>query len=115
MQTEQLGMRSATLTIGILLVSTTTTRADEAQTARDEMQRALNKETMATPFNAGDIKKASVYAVEAKAQNVQPVLQPPSYWIPGWTCASMTASPYYTYLGYRNCIYYHHYHGRYWR
>jgi hypothetical protein len=91
------------------------TSAADADAAREEMQRKLNSETMATPFNAGDIKKATAYAQEAKAQNIVPVAQAPSYWMPGWTCASMSSYRYYNYTAYRDCVYYHHYYGRYWR
>jgi hypothetical protein len=89
--------------------------AADNDAAREEMQRKLNAETMATPFNPGDIKKATAYAEEAKRQNVVPVSQAPSYWMQGWTCASMSGYAYYNYTAYRDCVYYHHYHGRYWR
>ena len=89
--------------------------ADDDDKAREEMQRKLNNEVMASPFNAGDVKKAQAYAEEAKKQNVAPVEQPPNYWVPGWTCANMTLYPYYQYGAYRNCVYYHYYYGRYWR
>jgi hypothetical protein len=87
----------------------------DADAAREEMQKALNKEVMASPFNAGDINKATAYALDAKKQGLVPVPQGPTYWQPGWTCANMTVSPYYSYSSYRNCVYYHHYYGRYWR
>jgi hypothetical protein len=89
--------------------------ADDAEKAREEMQRQLNQQVMSAPFNAGDIKKAESYAEEAKKQGVVPVPQPPRYWAPGWTCANLTGYAYYNYGDYRNCIYYHHYYGRYWR
>jgi len=89
--------------------------AADADAAREEVQKALNAQVMSTPFNAGDIKKAEAYAVEAKRKNLQPVAQPPAYWLPGWTCASIASHAYYSYVAYRDCVYYHHYHGRYWR
>jgi hypothetical protein len=89
--------------------------AADAGTAREDMQRALNKETMATAFNPGDIKKAQAYAEEAKKQNVPPPAQPPAYWVPGWTCANMISYAGYAYGDYQGCVYYHHYYGRYWR
>ena len=89
--------------------------ADNADKSQEEMQRALNERVMATPFNPGDIKKAQGWAEEAKKQGVIPVAQPPSYWVPGWSCANLTTYTGYLYGDYRNCIYYHHYYGRYWR
>jgi hypothetical protein len=87
--------------------------ADDA--AREAMQRDLNKAVMATPFDPGDVKKAQAYAEDAKKQNIQPVQQPPAYWVPGWTCGNLIAYRYYQYGDYQSCIYYHHYYGRYWR
>ncbi len=89
--------------------------AADTDQAREEMQKALNAQTMATPFNAGDIKKAEAYSEEAKKQGVVPPAQPPSYWGNGWTCNNLISYQYYYYNDYRNCIYYHHYYGRYWR
>ena len=83
--------------------------------AREAMQRQLNNQVMSAPFNAGDIDKAEEYAAGAKKQNIQPVARPPAYWAPGWTCANLTTYAYYNYGDYRNCVYYHHYYGSYWR
>lgn len=91
-------------------------RADAAaDQAREDAQRALNATVMAAPFNPGDIRKAEAYAQQAKKEGVVPVPQPPAYWVPGWTCANLTGYAGYVYGDYRNCIYYHHYYGRYWR
>jgi hypothetical protein len=95
-----------------LAVASASVSADDA--AREEMQRKLNEQVMASPFNAGDIKKAEAWAVEAKKKGVVPEQQPPGYWRPGWTCHHMTAYPGYYYRHYRNCVYYHRYYGRYW-
>ena len=88
--------------------------ADDEDTVRAEMQRALNNEVAASSFNAGDIKKAEAYSEQAKKQNIPPVMQPPAYWTPGWTCGSLMGYRYYVYNDYRNCVYYHHHYGRYW-
>ena len=111
-------MRSPNALLGILAsaVAISTALADEAtDRAREEMQKKLNEEVMATPFNPGDIKKAQAYAEEARKQNVAPVMRPPAYWVPGWTCGSLVTYRYYSYGDYRACIYHHHYYGRYWR
>lgn len=85
-----------------------------ADEAREVMQSQLNQEVMATPFSSGDVKKATDYAEEAKKQKVVPVAQAPAYWVPGWTCANLTGYAYYNYTTYRDCVYFHHYYGRYW-
>lgn len=91
--------------------------APDVRTAvdKEQMQQALNREVMATPFNPGDIKRAQAYAEEARRQSLPPVEQPPAYWVPGWTCANLIVYPAYSYGDYRGCIYYHHVYGRYWR
>lgn len=97
-----------------LLAFTSALAQDSAAKSKEEMQRALNQQVMSAPFNPGDEKKAHAYAEEAKKQNVVPQQAPPTYWQPGWTCASMATYQYYNYMHYRNCVYYHHYYGRYW-
>jgi hypothetical protein len=96
--------------------ATATATADDADNAqRAELQRQLNQQVMAAPFNPGDIQKAEAYAEQARKSNLVPVMQVPSYWSPGWTCGNMTSYRYYNYGDYRNCVYYHHHYGRYWR
>jgi hypothetical protein len=108
-------MRFTKLMMGVLVVAPALVAANEPDAAKEEMQRALNSEVMSTPFNPGDAKKAQLYAEESKRRNVLPVAHPPSYWLPGWTCTTLTAYRYYSYAAYRDCVYYHHYYGRYWR
>lgn len=113
------GRRVAFLLLGTAAAAGThgAALAGDDDAAREEMQRKLNAEVMATPFNPGDIKKAEAWAEDAKKQGVAPQPQPPSYWQPGWTCASLIGyrAYYYSYSDYRNCVYYHRYYGRYWR
>ncbi len=68
----------------------TTAKTDQA---REDMQRALNQQVMAAPFNPGDVKKAQGYAEQAKKEGVLPVPQAPGYWQPGWTCGSLDCLP----------------------
>lgn len=84
------------------------------ETDMEAMQRQLNAETMNSPFNPGDIRKAEAYAEEAMKKNVPPVATPPSYWQPGWNCGYLSRYQYYNYHDYRNCVYHHRYYGRYW-
>lgn len=100
--------------LSILALVLLTSTAVLANPTAEEMQRKLNEEVMASPFNPGDIKKAEAYAEEAKKNGMQPVAVAPSYWQPGWTCGQVAGYRYYNYYDYRNCIYYHRYYGRYW-
>lgn len=104
---------AACLTLGLAGFSAAASAASSAE-ERAEMQRRLNEEVMSRPFDAGDVAKADAYAEEALKKKVRPVERFPSYWQPGWTCAHITRSPYYRYSDYRDCVYYHRYHGRYW-
>jgi hypothetical protein len=88
---------------------------DDADKAREEMQRRLNEQVMSTPFNPGDVKRAEAFAEQAKRKGIPPIPSPPSYWQPGWTCANVAGYAYYNYMDYRNCIYFNRYHGYYWR
>ena len=103
------------LFLTLLCASFAAAAGDDKDQSKEEMQRALNQQVMAAPFNPGDVKKAQAYAEEAKKQNVVPVEQPPAYWAQGWTCGNPIGYRYYAYGDYQNCIYYHHYYGRYWR
>lgn len=85
-----------------------------AESEMEAMQKRLNAEALASPFNAGDIKKADAYAEDALKKKVEPVAIAPSYWQPGWSCGHLTSYRYYNYYDYRNCVYYHRYYGRYW-
>ena len=105
----------ATALLAALLAPLAQAGDEAADKAREEAQRALNERVLAAPFNPGDVKKAQDWATEAKRNHVPPVAQPPAYWQPGWTCASLIGYAGYYYGDYRNCIYYHAYYGSYWR
>lgn len=85
-----------------------------AETEAEAMQRQLNQQVMAAPFNAGDIDKAAAEADVMLKNKVRPVTVAPSYWQPGWNCGYMTSYQYYNYSDYRNCVYHYRYYGRYW-
>jgi hypothetical protein len=105
-------MNAQTCIAALLCLASATATAEDP--AAEEMQRRLNEEVMASHFNAGDIKKAEAYAEDALKKGIPPVTAAPSYWQPGWTCDYLGSYRYYNYYDYRNCVYYHHYYGRYW-
>jgi hypothetical protein len=78
-----------------------------------EMQRKLNAETMEKPFSVEDTAKIDAYVADAMKRNLQPRQAAPSDWQPGYTCDSYYRY-HHSYLGYRDCVYYHRYYGRYW-
>lgn len=104
-------MRPKISTLVLLCMASVPALGDSAA---EEMQRQLNAEVMASPFNPGDIKKAEAYAEEALRNKVPPVTVAPSYWQPGWGCSHLTRYRYYSYHDYRNCHYHYRYYGRYW-
>ena len=104
----------SSIALALAAVATLAAADESADKEREDMQRRLNEEVMSSKFDPGDVNKAQAYAEEAKKQNVVPVAAPPSFWVPGWTCANFIGSPYYSYPVYRNCIYYHYYYRRYW-
>jgi len=76
-----------------------------------EMQKRLNAEVMEKPFSVADEKKIDEYIKNAMKKDLQPVKNAPSFWQPGYTCASIYQ---YGWSHYRSCRYYRRYHGRYW-
>lgn len=78
-----------------------------------EMQKQLNAEVMAQPFDAADAAKVDAYIKEAMKNNIKPQGKAPSYWQPGYTCDYIRQYRY-RYRAYRNCMYHYRYYGRYW-
>jgi hypothetical protein len=74
------------------------------------MQKALNQEVLDKPFNPGDKAAVEAYLENAIKKGVKPIETKPQGWSPGWTCNNLV----YSYRAYRNCRYYHRYHGRYY-
>lgn len=78
------------------------------------MQKQLNAETMNKPFEVEDAAKVDAYVNDAMKKNLQPKQTAPTGWAPGYTCDSYYHQYSYNYYGYRDCMYYHRYYGRYW-
>jgi len=74
------------------------------------MQKALNQEILDKPFNPGDKAAVDAYLEDAIKKGVKPIETKPQGWAPGWTCNNLV----YSYRAYRDCRYYHRYHGRYY-
>ena len=76
----------------------------------EAMQKALNQEVLDKPFNPGDKAKVDAYLEESIKKGLKPNGTKPQGWAPGWTCNNLV----YSYRAYRDCRYYHRYHGHYY-
>jgi len=76
-----------------------------------EMQRQLNAEVMAQPFDPDDVARVDAYIEQAMKEDLKPRTKPPSYWRPGYTCANIYNRGY---RAWRDCRYHYRYYGRYW-
>ena len=93
-----------------MLVSTEAVWADEAEDMA-EMQRQLNADIMAQPFDPSDVARVDAYIEQAMKDDLKPVTKAPDFWQPGYTCRDAYR---YGYTHYRNCRYHYRYYGRYW-
>lgn len=104
-------MKTASIFCLFLLCTVTPSYAQTDEELR-AMQQQLNAEVMEKPFSVEDEAKIDQYINEAMQKELKPeVTKAPSYWKPGYTCANIYN---HGWSAYRNCRYYHRYHGRYW-
>ncbi|MBV1908169.1 MAG: hypothetical protein KUG78_02550 [Kangiellaceae bacterium] len=85
--------------------------ASEEDDEMAAMQRQLNAEVMEKPFSVADEKKIDAFIQEAMKKDLKPAAKAPTFWKPGYTCASIYHRGW---NHYRSCRYYRRYHGRYW-
>ena len=76
-----------------------------------EMQKRLNQEVMDQPFLAEQPEKVDAYIKESMKKNLKPEEYTGTHWRRGYTCRDLLR---YSWYEYRNCRYYHRYHGRYY-
>jgi len=76
-----------------------------------EMQRQLNADVMAEPFDASDAAKVDAYIKKSMEADIKPRTAAPNYWQPGYSCRDIRR---YSYRDYRDCRYHYRYYGRYW-
>ncbi len=110
----RLSMPPFVVLLGALLSVQTASADSEEDAAMAEYQRRLNAQVMAQPFQPGDVQRVDAYVKEAMKKDLQPRSNPPSYWQPGYTCDHVRRYRHYSYNDYRDCVYYHRYHGSYW-
>nr|WP_232787879.1 hypothetical protein [Paraglaciecola sp. MB-3u-78] len=84
---------------------------DSEEEALARMQAQLNQEVMSKPFLAEKPKEVDAYIKNMLAKNVTPPEYSGAHWRAGYTCRDLLR---YNWTQYRNCRYYHRYHGRYY-
>ena len=83
--------------------------AEEEELARQ--QQLLNQEVLSQPFLAEQPERVDAYIEDAMKRKLKPPEYAGSNWRTGYTCRDLLR---YSWREYRNCRYYHHYHGRYY-
>ena len=97
------------LTIGLFIFSPPVFANEEDDLAA--MQQQMNAEVMNKPFLAEQPEKVDAYIKEAMKKNIKPTEYTGTHWRQGYTCHNLLR---WSWQEYRNCSYYHRYHGRYY-
>lgn len=100
------------VTYSVLFISLSISAfASEEDDALAKAQAQMNAEVLSKPFLAERPKEVDSYIKSMLEKNVKPPEYSGSYWRPGYTCRDLLR---YNWTQYRNCRYYHRYHGRYY-
>lgn len=94
-----------------LLFTSQSIFATEEDDEMARMQKQLNQGVMDQPFLAEEPEKVNAYIKEALKKKLVPPPYTGRYWRRGYTCRDLLR---YNWREYRNCRYYHRYHGRYY-
>ena len=102
---------SLKLSIALLLltISAAAVAADKDEMA--DIQKKYNTEIMEKEFFAEQPDKVEAYIKEAMEKELKPLEYMGSYWRVGYTCRDLLR---YSWIEYRDCRYYHRYHGHYY-
>jgi len=104
---------SILITMGLVTIAISS-HASQDSSEDDElarMQAQLNGEVMSRPFLAEKPKEVDAYIKSMLEKKVTPSEYVGTYWRTGYTCRDLLR---YNWTQYRNCRYYHRYHGRYY-
>ncbi len=97
---------------GLILLWASAAVGDSAHEEQmKEMQKQLNAEVMAKPSSVAEEAQILNYIQEATKRNLVPPPYKGMHWRKGYTCRDLRA---FSYNEYRDCRYYHAYHGRYY-
>ena len=106
------GLASALGSVLVIISAAALAETPEERKKREmaEIQRSLNAEVMAKPFEVEEMNKIDAYIAEAMKKNLVPQPYKGSQpFVRGMTCAHLRG-----YVYRRNCRYYHRYHGHYY-
>ncbi len=96
----------------VLMGTTLPVLADESDDdALARAQAQMNAEVLSKPFLAEKPEEVDAYIKSMLEKKVVPPEYQGTYWRSGYTCRDLLR---YSWSQYRNCKYYHRYHGRYY-
>ncbi len=99
----------------ILLISLTISSPALADEEEDEAlrraQEQFNAEVLSQPFLAERPDEVDAYIKKSMEKDLKPEEYKGTHWKAGYTCRNLLR---YSWHEYRNCRYYHRYHGRYY-
>lgn len=98
--------------ISLLIVTALPALADEAEDdALAKAQAQMNAEVLSKPFLAEKPEEVDAYIKSMLEKKAVPPEYQGTHWRAGYTCRDLLR---YNWREYRNCRYYHRYHGRYY-
>ena len=97
--------------IGLLFLATTTTIVAADKDEMQTIQKKYNTEIMEKEFFAEQPDKVEAYIKESMEKDLKPTEYTGIYWRVGYTCHDLLR---YSWREYRDCQYYHRYHGHFY-
>jgi len=102
---------SFTLLIGLLFLANNATATAADKDEMEAIQKKYNTEIMEKEFFAEQPDKVEAFIKEAMEKDLKPLEYTGIYWRVGYTCRDLLR---YSWREYRDCRYYHRYHGHYY-
>ena len=99
------------ISLATIAFSSTASQDSSEDEELARMQAQLNGEVMSKPFLAEKPKEVDAYIKSMLEKKVKPPEYIGTHWRTGYTCRDLLR---YNWTQYRNCRYYHRYHGRYY-
>ena len=105
-------MRTLTSVLaGMFIVISLGVYASDEEDEMARYQKQLNEEVMSKEFLAEQPEKVEAYIKEAMKKDLKPPEYTGTHWRRGYTCRDLLR---FSWREYRDCRYYHRYHGRYY-
>jgi hypothetical protein len=99
------------LFVGLLFLASSFAVMADDKDEMAKMQKKYNTDVMEKDFFAEQPEKVEAYIKEAMEKDLKPEEYTGIYWRGGYTCRDLLR---YSWREYRDCRYYHRYHGRYY-